>query len=149
MTRAPFNVLVYPCRSLTEDQFEYALFKRADAGFWQGVAGGGEDNETPLEAARREMVEETGLMPTGSFLRLDTVGPVPATEFKDSHLWGEDVYIIPQYCFGVLVDDGEFILSHEHTAYQWLRYEAAYRLLKYDSDRTALWELDQRLSRKG
>lgn len=146
MARAPFNVLVYLYCSVAEDQFEYALFKRAEAGFWQGIAGGGEDDETPLEAASREMFEETGLSPAASFLKLDTVAPVPVTEFKDSHLWGEDVYVIPQYCFGVLVDGGvEPVLSHEHTAYRWLKYEAAYRLLKYDSDKTALWELDKRL----
>lgn len=146
MARAPFNVLVYPYRSVAEDQLEYALFKRADAEFWQGIAGGGEDEETPVEAARREIFEETDLSPTASFLQLDTVASVPVTEFKDSHLWGKDVYVIPQYCFGVLVDGGGLVLSHEHTAYQWFRYKAACRLLKYDSDKTALWELDQRLA---
>jgi dATP pyrophosphohydrolase len=149
MARAPFNVLVYLYRRIAEDQLKYALFRRADAEFWQGIAGGGEDDETPLAAARRETFEETGLSPIASFLQLDTVAPVPVTEFKDSHLWGEDVYVIPQYCFGALVDDGgDIVLSHEHTAYQWLRYEDAYRLLKFDSDKTALWELDKRLSCK-
>ncbi|HEY5728739.1 MAG TPA: hypothetical protein VIS72_01715 [Anaerolineales bacterium] len=31
---------------------EYALLMRADEGFWQGIAGGGEDDEYPLETAR-------------------------------------------------------------------------------------------------
>ena len=58
MARAPFQVLVYPYRKTREDGLEYALLKRSDAGYWQGIAGGGEDNETLLEAARREAYEE-------------------------------------------------------------------------------------------
>ena len=96
MARAPFNVLVFPYRRADDDEFEYALLRRADAGFWQGISGGGEDDETPLETAKRETYEEAGLPSNSSFLQLDTVEPVPVTEFGDSHLWGEDVYVIPQ-----------------------------------------------------
>lgn len=52
MPRAPFQVLVFPYRKNLLDQFEFALLLRADEGFWQGIAGGGEDSETPLEAAK-------------------------------------------------------------------------------------------------
>jgi len=149
MARAPFNVLVFPYRMLGDDEFEYALLKRADARFWQGVTGGGEDGETPLETARRETFEETGILPDSPFLQLDTVEPIPVTFFSVSHLWGDDVYVIPQYCFGVLANDGELVLSHEHTEYRWLRYEEADWLLKWDGNRTALWELDRRLRGRG
>jgi dATP pyrophosphohydrolase len=149
MTRAPFQVLVYPYRRVGDGEFEYALLKRADAGWWQAIAGGGEDDETPLEAARRETWEETGIASHALFLELDTVEPVRVTEFRDSHLWGEDVYVIPQYCFGVLAQDDRITLSQEHIAYKWLPYEEAYHQLKYDGDRTALWELNQRLRGRG
>jgi len=149
MARAPFQVLVYPYRKVGDSEFEFALLRRSDAGWWQAIAGGGEDNETPLEAARRETREEAGISPTSHFLQLDTIEPVRVTEFKDSHLWGEDVYVIPQYCFGVLVQDGRITLSREHTDYQWLKYGEANDRLRYDSNRTALWELNQRLRGKG
>ncbi len=149
MARAAFNVAVYPYRKVDDGEFEYALLKRSDAGFWQGVSGGGEDDETPLEAAKRETFEETGIPPDSPFLQLDTVEPVPVTEFRDSHLWGEDVYVIPQYCFGVLADGKALVLSREHIDCQWLRYEEAHRLLKYDGNKTALWELNQRLRGQG
>jgi len=149
MARSPFNVLVYPYCQVGAGDFEYALLKRSDAGFWQGISGGGEDDETPLEAAKRETHEETGIPPNSLFLRLDTVEYVPVTEFRDSHLWGEDVYVIPQYCFGVLAKDRELALSHEHTEYRWLMYEEARRLLEYDGNRTALWELAKRLRGQG
>ena len=149
MARAPFNVLVFPYRKVADDEFKYALLKRSDAGFWQGIAGGGEDGETLLETAKRETYEESGIPPNSSFLPLDTVEPVPVTHFRDSHLWGEDVYVIPQYCFGVLVKDSGLVLSREHTEYRWLMYEDAHRMLEYDGNRTALWELDTRLRGRG
>lgn len=145
MTRAPFNVLVYPYHKIRDGEFEYAILKRSDTGFWQAVAGGGEDDETPLETARRETYEETGISKASAFLQLDTVMPVPVTEFSASHLWGEDLYVIPQYCFGVLTMDNKITLSHEHTAYRWLNYEEAHSLVKYDDSKIALWELDKRI----
>lgn len=149
MARAPFQVLVYPYRRTDEGRIEYALLKRADDGNWQGIAGGGEAEELPLEAARRETFEESGLPPTSDFLRLDTIEPVPVTEFRDSHFWGEDVYVIPQYCFGVSAQTAPILISREHTEYQWLSYEEARHRLRYDGNKTALWELDKRLRGKG
>ena len=149
MARAPFQVLVYPYRKIRDDGFEYALLKRSDAGYWQAIAGGGENNETSLEAAQREAYEEAGIPANSDFLQLDTVESVPVIEFTDSYLWGDDVYVIPQYCFGVLVKDSQIMLSREHTEYAWLTYEQAYHLVKYDGNKTALWELDKRLRGRG
>jgi len=112
MVRAPFNILVYPYIKVGDNEFEYALLKRADCGFWHGVAGGGEENEIPLETARRETYEETGIPVESLFIQLDTVASIPVTEFSYSYLWGEDVYVIPQYSFGVLVKDRQIVLSH-------------------------------------
>ena len=149
MARAPFQVLVYPYRKTESGQFEYALMKRADGGYWQAIAGGGEDDETPLEAAKRETREESGIPATAGFMQLDTVESVPVTEFRDSHLWGEDVYVIPQYCFGVAARDVRIVISHEHTECRWFPYEEACKSIRYEGNRTALWELDQRLKGRG
>jgi dATP pyrophosphohydrolase len=149
MARALFQVLVYPYRATGNGQFKYALLRRADAGYWQGIAGGGEDNETQLEAAKRETYEESGISPTSDFMKLDTIEPIPVTGFRDSHLWGDDIYVIPQYCFGVSVQNSTLIISREHTEYKWLAYEEAYQFLKYDGNKTALWELEKRLKSKG
>ncbi len=148
MARAPFQVLVYPYRRKLDGQIEIALLKRADAGYWQGIAGGGEDTESPLEAARRETYEESGIPATSEFIQLDTVDSVPVTEFREHTLWGENVYVIPQYCFGVRAQHAEIVLSREHTEAGWFSYEEALPLIKYDGNRTALWELCQRLKAK-
>jgi dATP pyrophosphohydrolase len=148
MTRAPFQILVYPYRKNNND-YEYALLKRADAGFWQGITGGGEDSESPLQAAKRETLEETGIEPSAYFLLLDTIESVPVTAFKDSPLWGENVYVIPQFCFGVEGSDWEIELSQEHSSFGWFLFEKAQQLLKFDGDKTALWELNQRLKGRG
>ena len=149
MPRAPFNVAVHPYRKAGNGEFQYAVLKRSDAEFWQGVAGGGQDSETPLEAARRETFEETGISPESEFLRLDTVEPIPVVSFRDSHLWGEDLYVIPQYWFGVPARTESLTLSDEHIEYRWLSYEEACNIVKFDGNRTALWELNQRLKGLG
>ena len=60
--RKTIQMLIYPVR-LIGDYRQYLLLKRVtDRGaFWQGVKGGVENGESLLEAARRELIEETGL----------------------------------------------------------------------------------------
>jgi dihydroneopterin triphosphate diphosphatase len=48
MSRAPFNVHVIPFRK-KQRQIEYAILKCSGTSIWQGVAGGGEDDENPLD----------------------------------------------------------------------------------------------------
>ena len=149
MARAPFNVLVFPYIDIGNKEFEYALLKRSDLGFWQEVSGGGENGETSLEAARRETYEETGIPMDSEFIQLDTVFPVPVTEFAVGNIWGNGVYVIPQYTFGVRTNSRQVKLSHEHTEYRWLRYEQAYNMVKFDGNKIALWELDRKLKGLG
>ena len=149
MARALFQVLVFPYRKNEQGHYEYALLKRADEGFWQGIAGGGEDEEYPLETARRETFEETGISPDSDFIQLDTIEFVPVTEFRDGYLWGDDIYVIPQYCFGVNAQGIRILISNEHTEYKWHGYEEACKAIKFDGNKTALWELDKRLKGKG
>ncbi len=149
MARAPFQVFIFPYRTNQQDQIEFALLQRADEGFWQGISGGGEDDETPLDAAKRETLEETGVEPSANFLRLDTVVSVPVTTFKDSPLWGEDMFVIAQYSFGVEVSNYEIKISDEHSAFGWFPYDQAIQLIKFDGNKTALWELNQRLLERG
>src|SRR5438105_4352052 len=72
--RQPFQVLVFPFRRSATHDLRYAIFRRRDLGTWQGLAGGGEGDETPEDAAHREAFEEAGISRDSPLLRLDTVG---------------------------------------------------------------------------
>ena len=57
--RAPFQILAIPYRVTPELQF--CVFHRADIDQYQFVAGGGENDEKPVDAAIREICEETSI----------------------------------------------------------------------------------------
>ncbi len=142
--RAPFQILVIPFRHTT-NSIEYALLKRSDEKYWQFVAGGGEENESPLTAAIRETTEETGVIGNGNLLQLDSVSSIPKCNFVDAVNWAEDIYVIPEYSFAIDIENAKIILSSEHDELCWAPYQQAHKLLKWDSNRNALWELNERL----
>jgi dATP pyrophosphohydrolase len=148
MSRAPFQVLVFPYRQTSTGSYLYAIFFRSSpryGAFWQGIAGGGEDDETPLQAAVRESWEEGGLFLETPFLKLDSIATIPTPQVAGM-LWGPDVLVIPEYAFGADVQDQEKILSPEHQEFRWVDYRTAQSLLRFDSNKNALWELDYRLT---
>ena len=75
--KRPESVLVVVCTAGGE---VLLLQRRQPPDFWQSVTGSLEDGETPLQAARRELHEETGL----------------AVEVRDCHLSNE-FPILPEW----------------------------------------------------
>ena len=148
MARAPYQVLVLPFFQDTSTKLLYAVFQRTDDHAWQGLSGGGESEETPLEAAVREAAEEAGIHEPDGWIGLDAHCSIPVVQFKDHASWGPDCYVIPEFAFGVRLTHLYLKLSIEHRAYRWLLYQQAFDLFEYDSNRTALWELNQRLLRE-
>lgn len=147
MARAKYNVLVIPY-IIHNSQIKYAIFLRADMSIWQFIAGGGEDDETPIQAAKREANEEANIDYNMPYYQLDTCCSIPAKFFSaDSERWGENCFVIPEYAFAVNVKDEKFNLSNEHTKYNLVDYDSALKLLKYDSNKTALYELDERIKK--
>ena len=125
------------------------MFRRSDGPVWQGLAGGGEDNETPQEAATREAWEEAGISGAASLMPLQASCTVPVTFFQDSGAWDPALYVVPEHSFGVDCTGQPLVLSSEHNGMEWLPYAEASARFTYDSGRTALWELNQRLSGRG
>ena len=74
--RAPYQVLIFPY-IITDNSIQYAIFNRSDYGCWQGLAGGGEDDETPNESAKREAFEEAGIVGDYPYIKLDSMSSLP------------------------------------------------------------------------
>lgn len=142
--RSPYQILLFPFVR-RNNQILYALFKREDMDVWQGIAGGGEEGEDPLESAKREAFEEGGIPLDSEYIRLASIAAIPVVNicgFK----WGNDIAVIPEFSFGVESEGEEISISHEHTKFQWFSFEEAIEKLKWDSNKTALWELNYRLT---
>jgi len=144
MARAPFQILGLPYRRQGV-RFEYAVFRRADNGVWQGIAGGGEADETPHDAGVRGVHEEAGITTT-ALLPLNAVGAVGVEHFRERHSWDPALRQIPEFAFGVAVDGSAISLSAEHLEVAWLTFEEALGRLMWESNRVALRELHGRLS---
>lgn len=143
--RAPFQILSIPYRIIHNCPY-YCVFHRADCDRWQFIAGGGEDNETAIEAAKRETFEEGGIR-SDKWMELKSLSYIPVAIISEKcrKHWDKDIYVIPEYTFGFECQEN-IQLSHEHTECIWLTYEEADRKLKWDSNRTALYELNCHLT---
>ncbi len=144
--RQPLQVIVIPYRRL-DDAIEYAVFHRSDNSMWHFVSGGAEDDESAEDAAKRELCEETGICDGISLIRLDARASVPKTAFSGTEHWPAGLYVVPEHAFAVELSRQEIKLSEEHDRYAWLGYAEAYKVLTWDSNKVALWELNERLAK--
>ena len=147
MGRAKYQVLVIPYWKSDQDIL-YCVFKRSDMDeCWQFIAGGGEDeDQTPLISAQREAFEEAGISSQMHFTELETKCSIATECFKNAQtIWGEDCLVIPEHCFAVEMQSKDIFISNEHERFEWMDYSTARKILKYDSNKVALWELDNKI----
>ena len=147
MARARYQVLIMPFRHTDDGQIEYACLRRSDIEVWQGIAGGGENGEVAAEAALREAVEEAGVPWDATLYRLETTCSIPTCYFEAAREWPADLLVIPEYAFAIDCTGLAMRVSAEHSQLRWGTYEQAWALLGWDSNKTALWELRERLRR--
>ncbi len=99
------------------------------AGSWEAIHGHVEAGESAVDAARRELMEETGLAPE----RLYNLSRV-----ESFYLHREDaVAVIPAFCAWVAAGS-EPRLSPEHDAAEWLPAGAAAQRFAWPRERRAL-----------
>lgn len=145
--REPYQILSIPYR-IVDGTPLFCIFRRADSSYWQFIAGGGENGETPIEAAKRETIEEMGVEPK-NIKQLTCIAYVPAEVVAESRRqhWDKNTYVIPEYSFAFECDSDP-TLSLEHIEYKWLTYDEARKLLKWDSNKVAMYEIKTLLENK-
>lgn len=113
-------------------------------GFWQSVTGSLRRGESPEEAARREVFEETGIDADD---RLEACGirnhfPIVAAW---RHRYSPDDHTNQEHVFRLEVENPIAVRlnSHEHMGYKWLPRRQAARLASSWTNRIAIMALVQ------
>lgn len=108
---APPKAYYLSAATYVERDGKILLLKRAGGegtGLWWIPGGAVERDERPEDGARRELLEETGLVPTG---RLWVIGVFP------QQVYGQDTYCVTYAC---TCDEEVVTVSDEHTASRWI-----------------------------
>lgn len=122
------------------------LHRRPERGnFWQPITGSMEDGESPLETARREIVEETG----------HTVEPEPLGMTQSFMI--ESQYLSSRYPAPIVASEVGYAArldatlpvrldAIEHDDWGWFTFAEAYEKIRWTDDREALEQLQSRLA---
>jgi 8-oxo-dGTP pyrophosphatase MutT (NUDIX family) len=127
-------VQVYLYRRAGNGEWEFLLLRRSPdealyPGLWQMVTGGMEADETAMQAARRELREETGVDVSDLH-----IVPFIATFYLASD---DSIHHVP--VFAAEAPAGTTIaLSAEHDRCAWLCYEDAWKRLVFPGHREGL-----------
>lgn len=145
--RQPHQILAFPYKKNEQNEYVYAIFCRTGSKErWQGIAGGVEEGETFLEACKREANEEANISYTAKVVELESMCTMPVANVTKEFLWGDDVCLIYEHCYGIDATNEDIQLSDEHTKYEWMTFSEAKKILEWDSNRNALWELNWKLN---
>ena len=121
-------------------QTEYLLL-RYSAGHWGFVKGQIERGEKPVETAKRELREETGI---------HEAEVIDGFQEKISYYYkrrGETVYKEVVYRL-FHVKCSRVVLSDEHTDFAWLSYPLAKERLTHKNAKHVLWKAQQTLAKR-
>ena len=113
-------------------------------GYWHVVAGGVEPAETAVEAAERELQEETGLVAevTGGFEVTEYVDVLTKEPADRTSLHDPNVAEVAVTCFHVNApDDWEPKLDWEHDRHRWCEPRVAIDSLRWPGTAQALRRL--------
>ena len=107
---------------------------------WQTVYGGVQAGETAVEAAVRELREETGLVPAAMW----------QVEYLESFYFMPHDYVLVMPVFGVEVGrDAAVVLNEEHDEFRWVTEGMIETHFMWRTQREALKYLLEELRREG
>ncbi len=133
INRTNVQVLVF-CKKPT---FSVLVLKRTPerSGYWQPVCGGVENGEDLIEAALREVSEETGIEKVEFVIDLEYTFTYKET--KNGILMD-----MQDFCFAVEIENTfDIQLSDEHEEFRWCSYMEAKTYLKWEYSLIALDKL--------
>jgi dATP pyrophosphohydrolase len=118
------------------------LHRRSPFEFWQSVTGSLDAGETPVETARRELTEETGLREQGDLIdtgvsRRFTIDP----RWRDRYPQGVTENTEHEWRYRLPAAVEIRINEEEHSAYRWLSIDSAIDTVWSWSNREALENL--------
>jgi 8-oxo-dGTP pyrophosphatase MutT (NUDIX family) len=120
---------------LISDNFRVSLpsvlLLHYNSGHWDFPKGNIEINETEMEAATRELKEETGI-------EIFTLIPGFRHILNYSYYRKSTVILKQVILFLASTDVDRVVISHEHIGYQWAEINSAVNQLTYSNAKTAL-----------
>lgn len=114
---------------------EYLLMHHG-TDYWNFPKGKLESGESEIDAAKRELTEETGLKDV-EFIN----GFEGTFDYEYNHGKRKIKKVVKMFLAQYL--EGKIILSHEHRDYAWLSYEKALHNLKFSNTRRILAEAEK------
>ena len=142
--RQPIQILAIPY-ILNGDNVEVMILKRRKGAYWQFVSGGKEYGESIKSTAKREIKEELGISVKELF-SLKTKTFIPADIFENR--FEKNPIFVIEHCFAfqLSANPKDIVLSNEHSETRCVSYSEAMRMLKWDSNKTAMYELYCRMN---
>ena len=144
--KQPQSVLV-----VIHTETQALMLSRADANtqqgesLWQSVTGSLETNETPTQAAWRELAEETGFSAADGILTDSNTRNVYEIYPRWRHRYAQGVTHNTESVFYFLLDvpQSPQLAPNEHLAFQWLDFDVAAKLAFSPSNQAALLTLNK------
>lgn len=149
--RRPDKIIVYLYRRTPSGEIEYLLLQRAPGAkagaIWQAVVGGVQWGEQLIEAARREVFEETGLTRLQGIMAIGYAFSFDFDLPEEQSAYPPGVKTIYNTVLASeVVSARPVTLSAEHTAFDWFSYPEALALLHWPEEKAALIRLHPMLS---